>query len=153
MICCKTVIGKGSPNKSGTSEVHGAALGDEEIELTREEIGWKYPPFEVPDHVYEAWNNEKYGQAQEDDWNSMFDDYSKNYSKEHKWNALNYKGGDINTSIIKTNLGRTIMVQWDETSPRPYSRLNLIQGTKGTLAGYPTRVALEGGVPLSLIHI
>ena len=70
----------------------------------------------------------------------------KNYSKEHKWNALNYKGGDINTSIIKTNLGRTIMVQWDETSPRPYSRLNLIQGTKGTLAGYPTRVALEGGV-------
>ena len=83
LICCKTVIGKGSPNKSGTSEVHGAALGDEEIELTREEIGWKYPPFEVPDHVYEAWNNEKYGQAQEDDWNSMFDDYSKNYSKEH----------------------------------------------------------------------
>ena len=48
--------------------------------------------------------------------------------------------------MIKTNLGRTIMDQWDETSPRPYSRLNLIQGTKGTLAGYPTRVALEGGV-------
>ena len=71
----------------------------------------------------------------------------KNYSKDHKWNALDYQGGDLNTSIIKTNLGRTIMIQWDETSPRPYSRLNLIQGTKGTLAGYPTRVALEGGVP------
>ena len=71
----------------------------------------------------------------------------KNYEKDHKWNTLNYNGGDLNTSIIKTNLGRTIMVQWDETSPRPYSRLNLIQGTKGTLAGYPTRVALEGGVP------
>ena len=71
----------------------------------------------------------------------------KNYAKGHKWNNLDYKGGDLNTSIIKTNLGRTIMVQWDETSPRPYSRLNLIQGTKGTLAGYPTRVALEGGVP------
>ena len=71
----------------------------------------------------------------------------KNYAKGHKWNNLEYKGGDLNTSIIKTNLGRTIMVQWDETSPRPYSRLNLIQGTKGTLAGYPTRVALEGGVP------
>jgi len=53
----------------------------------------------------------------------------------------------MNTSIIKTALGRTIMVQWDETSPRPYSRLNLLQGTKGTLAGFPTRVALEGGVP------
>ena len=70
----------------------------------------------------------------------------KNYSKDHKWNKLDYKNGDLNTSIIKTNFGRTIMVQWDETSPRPYSRHNLIQGTKGTLAGFPTRVALEGGV-------
>jgi predicted dehydrogenase len=70
----------------------------------------------------------------------------KNYSKEHKWNQLNYKGGDMNTSIVKTSLGRTVMIQWDETSPRPYSRHNLVQGTKGTLAGFPTRVALEGGV-------
>ena len=70
----------------------------------------------------------------------------KNYAPDHKWNQLQYKGGDLNTSIIKTVLGRTIMVQWDETSPRPYTRLNLIQGTKGILAGFPTRVALEGGV-------
>jgi hypothetical protein len=52
--------------------------------------------------------------------------------------------GDISTQIIKTKLGRTIMVQWDETSPRPYSRHNLIHGTKGTLAGYPSRAAIEG---------
>lgn len=70
----------------------------------------------------------------------------KNYPADHKWNKLDFKGGDMNTSIIKTEMGRTIMVQWDETSPRPYSRHNLIQGTKGTLAGFPTRVALEGGV-------
>jgi len=70
----------------------------------------------------------------------------KNYPADHKWNKLDYKGGDLNTSIIKTTLGRTIMIQWDETSPRPYSRHNLVQGTKGTLAGFPTRVALEGGV-------
>lgn len=70
----------------------------------------------------------------------------KNYPSDHKWNTLDYKGGDLNTSIIKTAVGRTIMVQWDETSPRPYSRLNLIQGTKGILAGFPTRVALECGV-------
>jgi len=70
----------------------------------------------------------------------------KNYPADHKWNALDFKGGDLNTSIIKTQLGRTILVQWDETSPRPYSRLNLVQGTKGCLAGFPTRVALEGGV-------
>ncbi|MDN5205704.1 Gfo/Idh/MocA family oxidoreductase [Fulvivirgaceae bacterium BMA10] len=71
---------------------------------------------------------------------------AKNFDSNHKWNKLDYKGGDINTSIIKTTLGRTIMIQWDETSPRPYSRHNLIQGTKGTLTGFPTRVALEGGV-------
>ena len=70
----------------------------------------------------------------------------KNYPADHKWNQLDYQNGDINTSIIKTEKGRTIMVQLDETSPRPYTRLNLIQGTKGALAGYPTRVALEGGV-------
>jgi hypothetical protein len=70
----------------------------------------------------------------------------KNYTPDHKWNALDYKGGDLNTSIVKTQLGRTIMIQWDETSPRPYSRHNLVQGTKGTLAGFPTRVAFEGGV-------
>jgi len=70
----------------------------------------------------------------------------KNYDSQHKWNKLNYSNGDMNTSIIKTNLGRTIMIQWDETSPRPYTRHNLIQGTKGILAGFPTRVALENGV-------
>ena len=54
----------------------------------------------------------------------------KKYSSDHKWNKLNYNNGDLNTSIIKTTYGKTIMVQWDETSPRPYSRHNLIQGTK-----------------------
>jgi len=74
-------------------------------------------------------------------------DYAQeHYAVDHKWNQLSYKGGDLNTSIIKTHLGRSIMVQWDETSPRPYTRHNLIQGTKGILAGFPTRVALEGGV-------
>ncbi|MGB2348056.1 MAG: Gfo/Idh/MocA family oxidoreductase [Flavobacteriaceae bacterium] len=69
----------------------------------------------------------------------------KNYPPEHPWNQFDFKGGDLNTSMIKTQIGRTILVQWDETSPRPYTRLNLIQGTLGTLAGYPTRVAFEGG--------
>jgi hypothetical protein len=61
-----------------------------------------------------------------------------------EFKKLDFKGGDINTSIIKTTLGRTIMVQWDETSPRPYTRHNLIQGTLGTLAGFPNRIAIEG---------
>ena len=81
----------------------------------------------------------------------------KNYPENHKWNKLNYRNGDLNTSIIKTELGRTILVQWDETSPRPYSRINLIQGTKGILTGHniendpkktnnPVKVALDGGI-------
>lgn len=70
----------------------------------------------------------------------------KHYPKNHKWNKLSFVAGDINSSIVKTHLGRTILVQWDETSPRPYSRHNLIQGTKGTLAGFPNRIALEGGI-------
>jgi len=71
--------------------------------------------------------------------------YAKaNFPPDHKWNQTEYRAGDINTSIIKTALGRTIMVQWDEQSPRPYTRLNLIQGTKGTLASYPNRLAVEG---------
>ncbi|MBR7800368.1 Gfo/Idh/MocA family protein [Undibacterium fentianense] len=57
---------------------------------------------------------------------------------------LDFKGGDINTSIIKTALGRTIMVQWDETTPRPYTRHNLIQGVNGVLAGFPNRISVEG---------
>ena len=81
----------------------------------------------------------------------------KNYPEDHKWNKLEYKNGDLNTSIIKTELGRTILVQWDETSPRPYSRINLIQGTKGILTGHninnnpnksnnPVKIAIDGGV-------
>jgi len=67
----------------------------------------------------------------------------KHFPADHQWNRLHYTCGDISTSIIKTQLGRTIMVQWDETSPRPYSRHNLIQGVLGTLAGFPTRIAGE----------
>ena len=68
----------------------------------------------------------------------------KNFPADHKWNQMKFECGDISTQLIKTKLGRTIMVQWDETSPRPYSRHDLIQGTKGTLAGFPRRAAIEG---------
>ena len=71
--------------------------------------------------------------------------YAKaNFPADHKWNQMKFECGGISTQMIKTRLGRTIMVQWDETSPRPYSRHDLIQGTKGTLAGYPPRAAIEG---------
>jgi predicted dehydrogenase len=66
------------------------------------------------------------------------------FPPDHKWNKEKFIAGDISTSIVKTALGRTIMVQWDEQSPRPYTRHNMIQGTKGTLAGFPNRLAIEG---------
>jgi hypothetical protein len=67
----------------------------------------------------------------------------ENFPKEHKRNQATYITGDINTSIIKTVKGRTIMLQHDTTTPRPYSRHNLIQGTEGAFAGFPNRIALE----------
>jgi predicted dehydrogenase len=68
----------------------------------------------------------------------------EHFPDDHKWNELDWRGGDLNTSIIKTKLGKTIMVQWDETSPRPYTRHNLIQGTKGAAMSFPfTGVALD----------
>lgn len=69
----------------------------------------------------------------------------REFPANHQRNQLNYIAGDMNTSMIKTKLGRTIMVQHDTTTPRPYSRHNLIQGTNGVFAGFPNRIALENG--------
>lgn len=68
----------------------------------------------------------------------------KHFPPDHKWNRAKFICGDINTTIVRTVKGRTIMVQWDEQLPRPYTRLNLIQGTKGVWAGFPDRCAIEG---------
>lgn len=71
----------------------------------------------------------------------------KNFPPDHKWNKTPFICGDINTSIVKTLKGKTIMVQWDEQLPRPYTRHNLIQGTKGVWAGFPNRCVIEGKTP------
>ncbi len=82
MICCKTVIGMGSPNKANTHAVHGAALGDEEIAATRPHIGWRHLPFEVPKEVYDAWDARTKGKKLESEWNQKFSEYSQKYPKE-----------------------------------------------------------------------
>ena len=70
------------------------------------------------------------------------------FPPDHQWNKIEqWNCGDMNTTIIKTALGRSILVQWDETTPRPYSRHNLIQGVRGVFADYPPRLALEGVTP------
>ena len=84
MIFCKTTIGFGSPNKSGTADVHGAPLGDEEIEKTREALGWNYSAFEVPKEVYDFWDSKKSGA----DINSIWDDLIKNYKEKYPNESL-----------------------------------------------------------------
>ena len=79
MIFCKTTIGYGSPNKSGTADVHGAPLGDEELKETREVLGWNYKPFEVPQEVYDFWNFKEEGASFNDSWNKLIKDYEKKY--------------------------------------------------------------------------
>ena len=79
MIFCKTTIGYGSPNKSGTADVHGAPLGDEELKETREALGWNYKPFEVPQEVYDFWNFKEEGASFNDSWNKLIKDYEKKY--------------------------------------------------------------------------
>ena len=75
LICCKTLIGKGSPNRAGTELAHGQALGDKEVALTREALGWKYAPFEIPPVAYEGWNAREYGALLEGDWSARFAAY------------------------------------------------------------------------------
>jgi transketolase len=75
LIVCKTVIGKGSPNRAGTSKAHGEALGVDEIALTRKALGWDHPPFEVPADIYAAWNAKDAGAKVEAEWKKEFDAY------------------------------------------------------------------------------
>lgn len=79
LICCKTTIGKGSPNRGGTSKAHGEALGAEEIKLTREALGWSYEPFVIPEQAYEQWDSRADGLAAETQWVDAFEAYSKAY--------------------------------------------------------------------------
>jgi len=82
LICCKTVIGKGAPNKGGGHHVHGEALGNEEIAATREHLGWNHAPFEIPADIYEGWDAKEAGKAKEAAWNDKFAAYKTAYPAE-----------------------------------------------------------------------
>jgi transketolase len=77
LICCKTIIGFGSPNKAGSHAAHGAPLGEEEIALTRLELNWEPAPFEIPDEIYQGWDHKKAGQVVEDGWNQRLVAYGE----------------------------------------------------------------------------
>jgi len=79
IICCKTIIGFGSPAKQGTHDCHGAPLGHDEIAATRKALGWEHGPFEIPADVYAGWDNKEQGQAAEQSWDEKFAAYAAAY--------------------------------------------------------------------------
>ena len=82
LICCKTIIGKGAPNKQGTAAVHGAALGADEVSAARETIGWPHPPFEIPGELYRAWNHRVPGEAQQQEWEVRMQAYAREWPRQ-----------------------------------------------------------------------
>ncbi len=83
LVICRTTIGYGSPNKGGKESSHGAPLGDDEIALVRESLGWSHAPFDVPKDVYEGWDAKSQGATRESQWSENLADYAKKYPKLH----------------------------------------------------------------------
>jgi len=79
LVCCRTVIGKGAPNRAGSAKAHGEALGEAEVAATRAALGWNHPPFEIPEAVYRAWDAREAGKAREADWSRRFEAYAAAY--------------------------------------------------------------------------
>ncbi len=79
ILCCKTIIGWGSPNKAGTAKTHGEALGEEEVAVTRKNLNWSHPPFIIPKELYQAWDARTTGEKLEQEWRVLFTAYSKAY--------------------------------------------------------------------------
>jgi len=81
LICCRTVIGKGAPNKAGSEKIHGAPLGAEEIMAARKALGWTLPPFEMPREVYEYWDGRRRGAELQSEWQARFDQYAADHPR------------------------------------------------------------------------
>ena len=79
LICCKTIIGFGSPNKQGTASTHGSPLGPDEVAATRKELGWNYPPFEIPEKIYAGWDAKQRGSEAEAAWDQLFAAYRESH--------------------------------------------------------------------------
>ncbi|WFB50189.1 transketolase [Vibrio coralliilyticus] len=100
LICTKTIIGFGSPNKSGSHDCHGAPLGADEIAATRKALGWEHGPFEIPADVYAQWDAKEAGAAKEAAWNAKFDAYAAAYPAE--------------AAELKRRLNGELPAQWEE---------------------------------------
>ncbi|MEB8431334.1 transketolase [Cocleimonas sp. KMM 6892] len=118
LICCKTVIGKGAPNKEGGHHVHGEALGAEEIAATRKNLGWDYPPFEIPAEVYAGWDAKEAGTVAENEWNAKFAAYSEAYPEE--------------ASEFERRMAGELPIGWDEFAAKAIADINEAAPTQAT---------------------
>ena len=106
IICCKTVIGYGSPKYQGTSAVHGAPIGIDEAEVVRKRLGWKYKPFSIPKEIYMSWDASTKGEKSEEKWNKKLQKYKKLFKKEY--NELNRRIKSKLPAIAINNLNKFI---------------------------------------------
>ena len=102
LVICKTVIGKGSPNKAGSHSVHGAPLGAEEIAATRQTLGWPHGPFEIPEEIYAGWDCRGRGGEQQAKWQDDFDRYTQAYP-------------DLSAELLRRNAG-DLPANWAQVS-------------------------------------
>ncbi|MCX8086242.1 MAG: transketolase [Rhodocyclaceae bacterium] len=109
-IQCKTIIGAGAPNKAGTHDVHGAPLGEAEIAAARPHIGWVFPPFEIPQEVYEAWDARKKGAEWEAEWNRKFEHYAQAYPNE--------------AAEFKRRMAKELPPNWEEVKKKAIAAVN-----------------------------
>jgi len=112
LICCKTIIGKGSPNKEGTASTHGSPLGEEEIAEMRKDLRWDNEPFDIPDSVYEAWDAKEQGNSNEEEWNQLFNQYQKD-NEELASELRRIMNGDLPEGVEEAIYGFVDDVQKD----------------------------------------
>ena len=127
LVCCKTVIGQGSPGKAGTHEVHGAALGPAEVQATRASLDWRAAPFEIPTEIRAAWNARETGAACQADWERRF----VAYSQAHPQLAAEFE---------RRVRQRALPATWDEASRR------LLLETAALAASIATRKASQNAI-------
>ncbi len=130
LICCKTVIAKGAPKKANTGAAHGAPLGAEEVAATRAAIGWQHAPFEIPDHVRQAWSATEAGKRAERRWSRAFKDYEKQFPTEAAEFTRRVKG-DLPAAFDQGLLEET--VQRAETIATRKASQNVLEAIKPRL--------------------
>ena len=132
IICCKTIIGFGSPAKQGTHDCHGAPLGHDEIAATRKALGWDHGPFEIPADVYAGWDNKKQGQAAEQSWDDKFAAYATAYPEL--------------ASEYKRRVNNELPAEWEEKSSAYIADLQENQANIATRKASQNCIEAFGGM-------